>query len=244
MRLAQLAEERRKRNRTRLIAGIGGVVIVGLLAAIIVVVVNAATKGGTPKAATSGPVVTPANVTPTGAIPIGQASAPVTVEIYLDYICPACGRFEQANSAEIDRLVKAGTVKLELRPIAFLDKQSQGTRYSTRAANAMATVVDRAPGSVWAFNAALYQQQPAEGSRGLTDDQIAELARKAGVPGDVVSAFAARTFEHWVATSTDAAFAAGLKGTPTIKINGKEFTGDPYSAGPLTRAIEAAGGVK
>ncbi|MBO0870387.1 MAG: thioredoxin domain-containing protein, partial [Micromonosporaceae bacterium] len=188
----------------------------------------------------SRPLVTPANLTATGAISIGQTTAPVTLEIYLDYMCPACGRFEHANNAEIDRLVKAGTVKVELRPISFLDKQSQGTRYSTRAANAVATVVDKAPGSVWAFTTALYDHQPEEGSPGLTDDQIADIARNVGITQDVVGAFQAGTFEPWVAKATDAAFANGVQGTPTVKINGKVFQGDVYSTGPLTQAIEAA----
>jgi len=244
LRQAQMAAARR-RNRVRLA---GGVVIVGLLVAIIAVVVNAASNGdavsngdSSPNSA-SGQLVTPANLTDAGAIPVGQAAAPVTLEIYLDYMCPACGKFEQANSGEIDRLVKAGTVKVHLRPISFLDRASKGSKYSTRAANAMATVADRAPESVWAFNTELFNQQPEEGTRGLSDEQIAELALKAGVSRDVADAFTERTFERWVANTTDAAFKSGLQGTPTIKINGTVFEGNVYASGPLTQAIEAAAG--
>lgn len=225
----------------RLLGAIGGVVIVGLLAAIVTVVVNSASKGsGKPAAAASGPLVVPGNLSSTGAMLVGPSTAPVTLEVYLDYMCPACGRFEKANNAEIDRLIKAGTVRLELRPISFLDKQSQGTRYSTRAANAVATAVDKAPGSVWAFTTALYAHQPEEGSTGLTNGQIADLARNIGVSEDVVGTFGAGIFEPWVDKATNDAFAAGVTGTPTIKINDKVFTGDAYSTGPLTKAIEAA----
>ncbi|MFJ8580952.1 DsbA family protein [Micromonospora sp. NPDC093277] len=238
LRLAQVAAARR-RKRVRLA---GGVVIVGLLVAIIGVVVNAASNGDSSPSSASGQLVTPANLTDAGAIPVGQATAPVTLEIYLDYMCPACGKFEQANSGEIDRLIEAGTVKVQLRPISFLDRTSMGSKYSTRAANAMATVADRAPESVWAFNTELFNHQPEEGTRGLSDDQIADLARKAGVGGDVVDVFTRRTFERWVATSTEAAFKSGVQGTPTIKINGTVFEGNVYASGPLTQAIEAAAG--
>lgn len=242
-RQAQLLAEQRRRKQTRLVAGIGGLVIVGLLVTIIAVVVSSATKGSAPVSASpSTPVIVPSNALPNGAIMVGQASAPVRLEIYLDYMCPFCGRFEKANSAEISRLVDAGKVKLELHPLAFLDKQSNGALYSTRAANAIATVAHRAPTSILAFNNALFDQQPAEGSRGLTDQQIAALATKAGVPQDVVNAFTAGTFQPWIATSTDAAFASGVTGTPTVKINGTVFKGDLYTVGPLTQAIEAAGG--
>lgn len=77
---------------------------------------------------------------------MGKADAPVTVEIYFDYMCPACGAFEAANGDELDRLLEAGVVRVELRPLSFLDDQSNGTAYSTRAANAIATVADAAPG--------------------------------------------------------------------------------------------------
>jgi protein-disulfide isomerase len=238
LRRAQAAAARRRQRQLRLIGGIGAVVIVGLLVAIGVVVANSVSADETPSA--SGQLIAPANLTDTAAIPAGQASAPVTVEIYLDYMCPACGKFEEANGGELSRLITTGTVRVALRPISFLDRTSQGTRYSTRAANAMATVADRAPAAVWAFNTALYENQPEEGTRGLTDDEIATRATKAGVPKDVADAFARRIFEPWVAKSTDKAFTSGVEGTPTIKINGTVFTGDVYTTGPLTRAIEAA----
>src|SRR5262249_19088729 len=144
--------------------GAGGFVIIALIAAIIVVVATSGPKDSAPRAATSGAaMVAPANTTANGAIAVGQMSAPVKLEIYLDYMCPYCGRFENANSADIAGLVKAGTIRLELHPLAFLDRMSSGTRYSTRAASAVAAVADRAPDSLLAFSAALYSAQPAEG---------------------------------------------------------------------------------
>jgi protein-disulfide isomerase len=104
----------------------------------------------------------------------------------------------------------------------------------------MATVADRAPDKVWAFNDVLYASQPQEGTRGLNDQQIADLATQAGVGQDAVDAFDDRVFEPWVAKVTQAAFDSGVEGTPTVKINGTVFEGDVYRAGPLTQAIEAA----
>ncbi len=239
---AQLVAERRAR-RIRLIAASGGVVIVALVVAIVVSVVGAArnTDTTTPTA-TPGPLVAPANATAGGAIAIGAATAPVRLEVYLDYMCPYCGRFERANSGELERLVAAGTARLELYPLSFLDRFSAGTRYSTRAANAVATVADRAPEAVLAFNRALFNAQPEEGSPGLSDDEIAALALAAGVPQGVVDAFDERMFEPWLTASTAAVFQSGITGTPTVKINGSAFTGDLFTVGPLTQAIEAAAG--
>ncbi|MCK2219160.1 DsbA family protein [Actinomadura sp. ATCC 31491] len=237
LRDARAAAERRRRKRIRLIAAGGGLIVVGLVAAIVIALVNAA--GGRPSPAAA-PGRAPAIATAGGALALGRAGAPVTVEVYLDYMCPYCGRFEAANGGEIARLVAAGTVRLELHPLAFLDQASGGTRYSTRAANAVATVADRAPDKVLPFTAALYAHQPAEGSQGLSDARIAALARESGVPAAVVDAFAGRSFEAWAAAATQRAFASGITGTPTVKIGGTPFKGDLYTTGPFTDAVTAA----
>jgi protein-disulfide isomerase len=241
-RLARAAAARRRAKRNRVLAAGGGLVVVGLLVAIVVSLINAA--GGTSRVDGNAPttLVTPAGATAAGAIRIGNPAAPVRVEVYLDYMCPYCGRFDRTNADEIHRMIDAGTVRLELYPLSFLDRMSNGTRYSTRAANAVATVADRAPDKVLAFTKALFAQQPQEGSEGRTDDQIANLARGAGVGQDVMDAFADRTYESWIATLTDKAFAGGITGTPTVKIDGTVFKGDLYTVGPLTDAITAAKG--
>lgn len=238
----QEAAVRQARNR-RIVTVVGALVIVGLLVAIVLAVVSATRGGDSDKpAAASGKVVVPENGNASGAVPIGEPDAPVTVEIYYDYMCPACGAFEAANGGELDRLLEDGSVRIELRPISFLDQQSSGTQYSTRAANAFATVADGAPDSAWDFHAALYAQQPQEGSKGLSDDEIASIAEEAGVPSDVIDRFEDGTYSGWVASVTQKAFDSGIQGTPTIKIDGEVFTGDVYSVGPLTDAIESAAG--
>jgi len=238
-RRAQEAEAVQRSRRRRVLIWVGALVIVGLIGAIIMVVAQAAGRERTLPDVT-GKVVVPQHLTPTGAIPVGAAEAPVTVEIYFDYMCPACGAFESANSGELDRLLAAGVARIELRPIAFLDEQSSGTEYSTRSAAAVAVVADAAPDRVWAFHTALYGDQPTEGSEGLSDEQIAGIAADAGVPADVVDQFADDTYRPWVASVTREAFDSGLQGTPTVKINGEVFEGNAYAVGPLTKAIEAA----
>lgn len=219
---------------------IGGlVVVVALVAAIGFMVVRAAGGSGSTAA---GPLVAPAGATASGALSIGQASAPVTVEIYLDYMCPYCGRFEKANSAEIEKLVTDGTARVELHPLNFLDRFSKGTRYSTRAANAVATVADRAPEQVLALNKVLFDNQPEENSEGLTDSRIAELAQQAGVPQAVVDVLDDGIHSTWVTQSNDTAFENGVTGTPTVKVNGQKYEGDLYTAGPLTAAVTSAAG--
>jgi protein-disulfide isomerase len=239
-RFAQAEAERRVRKRNRLLASGGGLVILGLVIAIVISLLNVAGKSSSEAAPSQQDLVVPAAATANGAISIGKATAPVKVEVYLDYMCPFCGRFERANGGELDRLVTEGTVQLQIYPLSFLDRMSSGTKYSTRAANAVATVADRAPERVLTMSHSLYARQPAEGSAGLSDDEIAAIAAESGVPQETISLFHERRFEPWVAKFTDTAFQNGISGTPTVKINGVVYTGDLYTVGPLTEAVMAA----
>ena len=221
------------RRRWPVIAGLAVIVV---LVVLIVFTIVRSSKTASPG---SGTLVPPRGAEG-GALVTGQAAAPVKLEVYVDYMCAYCGRFERTNGAEIVRMVGDGTTRLYLHPLAFLDQMSNGTRYSTRAANAVATVYDRAPDKLLAFNNVLFEHQPEEGSKGLSDDRIADLAREVGVPSPVADAFDDRIFEPWVTTSNDAAFDSGIEGTPTVKINGVVFEGDLYTVGPLTQAVTAA----
>ena len=147
--------------------------------------------------------------------------------------------FQHLDWLDFESLVQAGRIRVELYPLAFLDRLSNGTRYSTRAANAIATVADRAPESLLAFHAALFLEQPAEGTEGLSDARLAELAVRSGVPQEVAAAFTERTFEPWIASVTSTAVESGVTATPTVKIDGVVFK-DLYTPGAFKRAAETA----
>lgn len=242
MRAAQAEAARKEAARRRIFLWVGGVVILALVAAIVWAVVQAADSEGEGGSRGSGDLVVPENVVDEVSIPVGSADAPVTVSVYFDYICPACGAFEEANAAELDRMIEEEEALVELRPISFLDETSRGTKYSTRAANALATVTAESPEHAWEFHGALYENQPAEGTTGLSDAEIADIAEEVGVPAEVTDQFTDGTYDAWVADVTEQAFASGVEGTPTILIDGETFEGDPYTPGALTEAVRAAAG--
>ena len=75
-----------------------------------------------------------ADATPTPA-PSASGDVP-SIVVYLDYMCPYCGQFDTTNAAQLEEAVSSGAATLAIHPIGFLDNASQGSRYSTRAANA------------------------------------------------------------------------------------------------------------
>ncbi len=264
-----LREQQAKRDRRNKVVAIGGlaaaVVALVVVAAIIIVPSlgpGIAYTGDDADELALADVAAPSTAESNGAIPlsadgVGEPAADddVVVSVYFDYMCPYCGMFEAANDAELNQLVADGGVTVEYHVVSFLDRQSSGGEYSTRAGNAAAVVADQAPEQFPAFHSALFENQPEEGTKGLDDGEIADLALEAGVPQDVVDQFTAtapdadwRTFAPWLVAATNQAGddlrAAGLEGisTPTVLIDGQRFTGDMYTAGPLTEAVQAAQG--
>ncbi|MCB7136906.1 DsbA family protein [Cellulosimicrobium marinum] len=178
----------------------------------------------------------------------------VEVGVYLDYMCPVCGDFEETNGASIDALREAGDITVVLHPVAILDRFSQGSQFSTRAVAAAGLVADQAPEAMNDFNALMFANQPAEGTEGLTDEQIADLAEQAGVPADVAAQIADGTateqFADWAATATNVATndealinpQSGGFGTPTITIDGERWDGNWSDPSALTTAVQGAQG--
>ncbi len=87
-------------------------------------------------------------------------------------LLPVCKDFETANATSIEALVAAGIATLEVHPIAILDRAYARLPLLVPSNNAAACVADLAPESFLDVNAAFFATQPAEGTAGLTDDEI------------------------------------------------------------------------
>lgn len=236
-----------KRNRV-IVLSVLGLAVIGLIVAVVLIL----TEGQkTPMEKVEN---VPTGVVEDTGIPVGADGAAgtsnegaKTLDVYVDYMCPICGQFEQTNSASVAELREGGDITLVVHPVSILDRASQGTEYSTRAASAAAWVADRAPEQFSAFHDAMFASQPAENTPGLSDEQIAQVAEQAGVPADIAAGIAdgdaTDTYEEWVTASTDAATSdeslfnsQGGFGTPTVLIDGERFEGW-QAPGALAEAI-------
>jgi protein-disulfide isomerase len=176
---------------------------------------------------------------PAGATPEGDGIAvgdgPVRVDIYIDYLCPFCQRFELNAADALAALAEGHQATLVYHPMNFLDEAST-TRYSTRASAAAACAADG--GRFVQFTHQLFVQQPEEGGPGLSDEEIAGVAEAAGLD---VAAFTACTstgrYLDWPAFVTAGAVDASVPGTPTVRVNGTEVDPDGDS---ITAAVQQA----
>lgn len=145
-----------------------------------------------------------------------RSKMPIDVTIYVDYLCPYCGLFDQTNAQVLENFVGSGDVNLTVYPINFLDVSSMGTKYSTRAANLFACVVEQQPDFAFKLHNRLLSKevQPAEGSTGLTDEQLLEQANLAGatVNDELKQCVNDRRFGPFISANYKAASETGIWG--------------------------------
>ena len=260
-----LRETQRKKDRTRRYVVRGGIFVVVLL--LIGGVVLGVSNGIRPPS--PGPlnmqsdgikIGTGFKAVSTAALKPGEDPVPsktnskdvIAIQLYLDYQCPLCGKFEKSNSGQIATWVKTGAATLEIHPISILDRFSLGNKYSTRAANAAGCVANYSPNSYFDFNALLFAKQPAENTAGLSDDQLISLVKQAK-PSDVSSISSCirdQRFKTWVnAASTRATTGPiggtdlpKIEGTPTVIINGEKYEGPIDDAPSFAAAVVKAAG--
>jgi protein-disulfide isomerase len=191
------------------------------------------------------PVVVPAGAVG-DSITVGKATAPVTVDLYEDFICPVCQQFEKTNGTTIAQLASSGQAKFRYHMLNFLSANSSPAGYSRRAANAGAAA--EAAGHFTAFHKLLYDNQPAEGSAGLSNAQLISYGKKAGITAATFAdAVNKGTYNGWVDQVTDNASKDNVTGTPTVKIGNKTISmkvngqdGYPPDAATLKKAIADA----
>ena len=176
---------------------------------------------------------------PAGATPEGDGIAvgdgPVRVDIYIDFLCPFCQRFELNAADALAALAAGHRATLVYHPMNFLDEAST-TRYSTRASAAAGCAADG--GRFVQFTHQLFVQQPEEGGPGLSDGELAGVAEATGLD---VAAFTACTsagrYRDWPDFVTAGAVDASVPGTPTVRVNGTEVDPDGDS---ITAAVRQA----
>jgi len=211
-----MAAVARKTNWFAIWVSVAVVAVLVIVAALVVWMNNSAS--------TPAPVVTPDAAVidaDTGAIVVGDGEN--TLDTYIDFMCPVCNQFEQIYGEAISGLVEDGTITHNIHPISILDRASQGTEYSTRSANAMYCVAAADGTAAVPFMQAMFANQPAEGTAGLTNEQILEIAGGVGVTG-IEACVNDGEYSGFVTAMTEktpvAPGASGI-GTPTIAVNGE-----------------------
>jgi protein-disulfide isomerase len=224
-RVKAMREEQARKDRARermMRFGIAGAVLIGVAIIAVAVISN---RGGDDE----GPVVVPeAAISDDRGIMIGDPGAPVTIENWMDFLCPHCRTFEETNAAMIDEWVAAGEVNVVYNPVTYTGGVNSG-----RANNALACAADEGMADEFIKGAFAQSQQ-------WTNNALVSLGDDLGIGGDYASCVRDGTYSNWSSAMTQAARDTGIEGTPTIFVNDEPVP--DWSPEGLTAAVQAAGG--
>jgi protein-disulfide isomerase len=156
---------------------------------------------------------------------VGSTAAPVVIELYSDFQCPACQLFVTERLARlVSEFVVPGTVRIEARDIDILGSGSPSESLELAAGARCAAE----QGRYWWFHDIVFWNQGRE-NRG--DHDAAFIARVADAAGLDRTAFDAcfdrNDVRAPIRSQTAAAMAAGISSTPTLVINGQPVVGVP-----------------
>lgn len=109
----------------------------------------------------------------------GKDDAKVKIDVYEDFLCPACGQFEARDADAIETKIRDGAVQVRYHMLPMLNDQSDPPGYSRDSANAGLCAADG--GKFPVYHASLFQAQPEEGARGYDKAQLIKLGQDLGI---------------------------------------------------------------
>ncbi len=140
---------------------------------------------------------------------LGNPDAPVTLIVFSDFQCPFCARL----GTVIDQVTMAfpETVK-----VVFKNFPLRQHRYASLAA--LAGIAAQQQGKFWEFHDQLFPQQ-----KELDQDKIMEVAQNIGLDmKEFTRDIGSESTKQKLASDISDGQAAGVHGTPTVFINGRE----------------------
>lgn len=228
-RAAERLERRTGRRPVPSRSLLGSPALIATLAAVAIglpLILLAALSAGSP----SGPddLNPPANPLPSGLVvdgaTMGPADAPVTIEVWADFQCPACGHFARETEPQLIRtFVATGQVRLVHRDFAFLGR---GRSYDESVEAAAAARCAARQGRFWDYEAWLFANQRGENQGAFSRERLAAIAARIGLDqASWTSCLDEGTEQAAVRAETEQGAAAGVSSTPTIVVNGTPYVG-------------------
>jgi protein-disulfide isomerase len=168
---------------------------------------------------------------------LGNATAPVVVEVFSDFQCPACGNY--ATSVEpllINSFVSDGRVRYIYRQFPFLDDRVS-RKESDQAANASMCAAEQ--NRFWDYHEILFANWNGENQGAFANKRLVAMAQALNLDMDAFNqCFDANTYEEEINADLALGQQYGVNSTPSIFVNGVKV--ESPSATAIQQAIEAA----
>jgi protein-disulfide isomerase len=150
---------------------------------------------------------------------LGDATAPVAVEVYADFQCPVCGQFDRGTLKQIeDKYVKTGKVRIIFNHFAFIGDESTRAAEASECANAQ--------GKFWEYADTLFNNQAGENQGAFNDANLEKFAQQVGLDlTQYKTCMDQHTYLGKIQSSSQAASQRGVNSTPTLFVNGQKVVG-------------------
>lgn len=165
--------------------------------------------------------VTPAALPNTEGLSVGDPNAPVTIDVFEDFQCPACKSFtENIEPLVIQNLVGAGQARYVFHNYPFLDGNGAASNgESDQAANAAMCANEQ--GKFWEMHSILYANWNGENRGAFNNRRLQAMAESIGLDMDAFnSCFSSNKYEGEIQADFDLGQEMGVSGTPTVFVNG------------------------
>ena len=209
---------RAKQRQRRLMAIIGGSVLLALVVVVALVLANrdSSDSSDLPEIVA---VTAPDSSIERDGMTIGSPDAPIKLVEYGDYQCPFCAQFNEiAMPPLLADYVATGKVQLTFVPFSFLGEESN------RAAEATSCAADQ--GKFWEMHEGVYGNHAGENEGAYSTDRLRLIASNAGLDLTAYDAcMKDGTHEGSITEFNTLAQQAGVSSTPSFTING----GTPFS---------------
>jgi protein-disulfide isomerase len=165
---------------------------------------------------------------------LGAADAPVTVDLWEDFQCPACREFtEQFEPVVVNDYVINGKVRLVYHDLSFIGPESVAAAIAARVAGES--------GKYWPYHDYLFTNQLPENSGGLNQARLEAIATAVGLNLDTFRAGQSdAAIRQAVTTTSQEGRAAGITQTPTIVVGDQRIVGVPANFSDLKTLIDEA----
>ena len=174
-----------------------------------------------------------------GALLIGDRGGSSVVEVFVDFQCPFCQRWDQelGDALISQALTEGSNLLVKVNPLAFLGETTADLSVpgaSARAANAAACIAEHEEPAVLArYVAGVYEAaDPSEPPGQFPPSQLVSIATGAGAGTQTTECIRTGDFIGYVAEVTRNSFVRGVGGTPTVVLNGS-LVEDPFRSQEL-----------
>jgi protein-disulfide isomerase len=148
----------------------------------------------------------------------GSDSAPITIEEWADFQCPACGMFARTTEPQlVTTYVSRGQAKIVYRHFAFLGSESQWAAEASECADE--------EGKFWEFHDRLFASQAGENRGTFSKDNLKRIGVALGLSPAFAACVDSGRYAQRVRDETQVGQRKDVRATPTLFVQEQKIEG-------------------